>query len=145
MARLREAAADKGDLLVVLTNGPKMSAYGKGSRFGWIHDATAMPEAAEALPISGHGAAVTHDFIAETNPDWLFVLDRAATIQSEEPRAQDTLKSPLVDGTTAWSRDQVVYLPGTEMYVGGGYQSLVTVINAMTAALEAGDTKTAAQ
>lgn len=146
LAKLREAAAGKGDLLVVLTNGPKMSAYGKGSRFGWIHDATAMPEAAEALPISGHGAAVTHEFIAETNPDWLFVLDRAATIQSEEQRAADTLKSPLVDGTKAFSKGQVVYLPGPEMYVGGGgYQALVTVIDAMTTALEAGEAIPSAQ
>ncbi|MDF3605027.1 hypothetical protein PE067_01940 [Paracoccus sp. DMF-8] len=59
---------------------------------------------------------------------------------SSEQRAEDTLKSPLVEGTTAWSKGQVAYLPGAEMYVGGGgYQALVTVIDAMTAALEQAD------
>lgn len=136
LATLREAAADKGNLLVILTNGPKMSAYGKGSRFGWIHDATAMPEAAEALPISGHGASITQEFIAETNPDWLFVLDRAAAIRSDEQAAKATLDTPLVQGTKAWTNGHVVYLPASEMYVGGGgYQALTTVIDAMTAAL----------
>lgn len=146
LAKLRAAAEGKGKLLVVVTNGPKMSAYGKGSRFGWIHDATRMPEAAEALPISGHGAAITQEFIAEKNPDWLFVLDRAAAIQSEEQRADTTLDTPLVQTTTAWSKGQVVYLPGPETYVGGGgYQALVRVIDAMTSALQGSETGFAAQ
>lgn len=136
LTKLREAAADKGNMMVVLTNGPKMSAYGKGSRFGWLFEATGMPEAAEALPISGHGASITQEFIAEKNPDWLLVLDRAAAINSDEQGAKVTLDTPLVQGTKAWKEGNVVYLPESEMYIGGGgIQALNRTIDALTEAL----------
>ena len=52
--------------------------------------------------------------------------------------AEATLKSPLVEGTTAWKSGQVVYLPAADLYIGGGgYGSLVAVIDALTAALSA--------
>lgn len=136
LAKLREAAAGKGKMMVVLTNGPKMSAYGKGSRFGWLYEATGMEEAAEALPISGHGASITQEFIAEKNPDWLLVLDRAAAINSDEQGAKVTLDTPLVQGTKAWQAGNVVYLPESAMYIGGGgIQALNRTVDALTEAL----------
>jgi iron complex transport system substrate-binding protein len=136
LAELRKAAAGKGSALVVMSNGPKMSAYGKGSRFGWIYDATGMAEAAVGLPISLHGATITQEFIAEKNPDWIFVLDRASAIHSGEQPAWETLDTPLVRTTNAWTSGHVVYLPAAEMYVGwGGQQALVAVVNSLTDAL----------
>lgn len=136
VTKLQEAAKGKGKLLVVLTNGPKMSTYGKGSRFGWIFDTTGMPEAVEGLPVSGHGEAITHEFIAEKNPDWLFVLDRGLAVGQDAQSSQQTLDTPLVRETNAWKNDRVVYLPASEMYLGGGgYQALNRVIDKMTEAL----------
>ncbi len=133
---LKNASKGKGTALVVMSNGSKMSAYGKGSRFGWIFEATGMPEAAEGLPISLHGATISYEFIAEKNPDWIFVLDRAAAINSGEQPAWETLDTPLVRKTKAWTAGHVVYLPAAEMYVGwGGQQALVTVVRALTEAL----------
>ncbi len=136
LAKLREAAKDKGNVMVVLTNGPKMSAYGKGSRFGWLYEATAMPEAAEGLAVSGHGEAISPEFVAEKNPDWLFVLDRGQAVGQDGQAAKETLSTPLIEGTTAWKNDQVVYLPASAMYLGGGgYQAMNQMIDAMTEAL----------
>lgn len=46
MSQAAQAAAGKGDVLIVMTNGPKISAYGAGGRFGWLHKDLGLPEAA---------------------------------------------------------------------------------------------------
>ena len=137
LAAVSEAGRDKGTALVVLTNGPKMSAYGKGSRFGWIHDVTGLPPAVESLdPKANHGDAISHEFIAQANPDWLFVLDRGAAIGADMPAAQATLDNKLVLGTNAWKNGHVVYLPADNIYLApGGYTALTETLDALTAAL----------
>ena len=73
---------------MVLTNGPKISAYGPGSRFGWFHSELDLPEAKEGIAPSNHGEAISFEFINEAQPDWLLVIDRvAATGANGEDRA----------------------------------------------------------
>lgn len=137
LADLKAAAEGKGTALIVMTNGTKMAAYGPGSRFGWLHEQTGMaPAIADLDAAENHGNVLTHEAIAEANPDWLFVLDRGAAVGEEGASAEQTLKTPLVEGTTAWKNGQVVYLPAAELYIGGGgWGSLMTVVDALTAAL----------
>lgn len=121
----RAAVEGKGTALVVLTNGPKISAYGAGSRFGWLHTDLGLAQAAEGLSTDAHGEAIGFEFIRDVNPDWLIVIDRAAAIGDEGARAAETLDNALVAETTAWREGQVVYLPAAESYVaGGGVQAL---------------------
>lgn len=137
LAGLSEAGRDKGNALVLLTNGPKMSAYGAGSRFGWIYEVTGMPQAGKPLDAkASHGDAVSHEFIAETNPDWLFVLDRGAAIGAEGPSAEATLDNELVRQTNAWKNGHVVYLPAGNVYLApGGYTALSETLDVLAAAL----------
>ena len=127
-ARLEDARAaveGRGDALIVLTNGPKVSAYGAGSRFGWIHRALGLPEAVEDVDASTHGEAISFEFVRDADPDWLIVIDRVAAIGAEGERAQATLDNALVAETTAWKEGQVIYLDAAEAYVaGGGIQAL---------------------
>ncbi|MDO5632757.1 MAG: siderophore ABC transporter substrate-binding protein [Paracoccus sp. (in: a-proteobacteria)] len=134
---LHAAAEGKGTALVIMTNGPKMAAYGEGSRFGWLHAVTGMPQAIASLdPTANHGSALSPELIADANPDWLFVMDRGAAIGETGQSAQATLDMPLIHGTSAWSKGQVVYLPSTEIYIAaGGYHALNTVIDNLTEAL----------
>ncbi|MBW7057063.1 siderophore ABC transporter substrate-binding protein [Paracoccus bogoriensis] len=142
LERLRAASEAKGRALIVLTNGTRMSAYGAGSRFGWIFDATALEEAAPGLDTATHGQAITHEFIAEVNPDWLIVVDRSAAIGEEGQGAEATLRSGLVEQTTAWSRGQVVNLdPGAAYISAGGYGAMMTLIGQLTQALEGAETR----
>lgn len=125
LAQARAAVQGEGAALVVLTNGPKISAYGAGSRFGWLHSDLGLPEAAQGLSTDTHGEAISFEFIRDANPDWLIVIDRAAAIGEEGNRAQQTLDNALVAETTAWREGQVIYMPAAEAYVaGGGVQAL---------------------
>ena len=130
----RAAVAGKGTALILQTNGPKVSAYGKGSRFGWLHTALDLPEAYANLNPDTHGDAVSFEFIAQANPDWLIVIDRAAAI-GETASAQATLDNPLVAGTTAGQKGQILYLSSGPAYIaGGGYTSITTTLAELTAA-----------
>ena len=135
LAALRAAADGQGTGLIVMTNGPKMSAYGAGSRFGWIFDATGLAEAVPGLDDATHGQAISHEFIAQANPDWLLVVDRGAAIGEDGQGAIETLRSDLVQGTTAWQQDQVIQLDPAATYISaGGYGSTMAVLDQLTQA-----------
>lgn len=137
IAQVQAAAKGKGDALIVLTNGPKISAYGRGSRFGWIHDTVGLPEAYPALKPEVHGDAISFEFIAEVDPDWLIVVDRGAATGAEGPSALETLDNPLVAGTKAAKAGHVVMLNATDLYIaGGGYQALMANFAELLAALK---------
>lgn len=141
IAEARANAADAGDALILLTNGGKVSAYGPGSRFGWLHGALGLTPAADLAAEGGsdsHGQAVSFEYIAELNPDWIFVIDRGAAIGREGEAAQVTLDNPLVAGTDAGQAGHIVYLESGPMYLsGGGIQSLMGTIGEVNDALSA--------
>lgn len=132
----REAAADAGTGLIVMTNGGEVTAYGPGSRFGFLHDVLGLTPAVEDVEAATHGEAVSFEFIAEANPDWLFVVDRDAAIGSGGAAAAQVLDNPLVAGTTAWSSDQVVYVDSADWYItSGGLGTLDQILDQVTSAL----------
>lgn len=134
LAAARAAVAGKGRALILQTNGTKVSAYGAGSRFGWLHSALDLPEAHASLNPDTHGDAVSFEFIAEVNPDWLIVIDRAAAI-GEGASARATLDNPLVAGTVAGRTGQIVHLSAAPIYIaGGGYTSITGTLDEITAA-----------
>ncbi len=137
LAKLDEAkaaVAGKGNALVVLTNGPAVSVYGKGSRFGWLHAALELPEAVADVDAQTHGEAVSFEFIAEANPDWMIVIDRAAAIGADNQAAATTLDNALVAGTTAAQNGQIVYLNPSDIYIsGGGVQSMARTMDEIIA------------
>lgn len=131
----RAAVKGKGKALILMTSGPKVSAYGKGSRFGWVHAALDLPAAVEGVEAATHGEAISFEFVRDANPDWLIILDRAAAIGSGEQNAKATLDNELVAETTAWKKGQVIYLPAADFYIAaGGAQSMANVLGAITQA-----------
>ena len=77
--------------------------------FGWV----------PALEVGGatsdhQGDDVSVEAIAQSNPDWIFVLDRDAAVSSTSDAvpAQDVIDhSPALQNTTAVSQEQIVYAP----------------------------------
>lgn len=138
LASAKAAVAGKGKALIIMTNGPKVSVYGPGSRFGWVHASLDLPAAVTETEAATHGEAVSFEFIRQANPDWLLVLDRAAAIGSSEQGAKVTLDNELVAETTAWKKGQVIYLPAPDFYIAaGGVQSLDRVLATITEAFAA--------
>ena len=132
---VKNLTADKGKSLIVLTNGPKISVYGKDSRFGWLHTELGIEPAIEDVKASTHGEAISFEFIRDTNPDWLIVIDRAAAIGEDATLAAETLNNKLVAETNAWKSGQVIYLDAAKVYIAaGGYQSLMGTLGDLSKA-----------
>ncbi|MNJ43561.1 putative ABC transporter solute-binding protein YclQ precursor [compost metagenome] len=77
--------------------------------FGWV------PALEVDKSSSDHqGDEVSVEAIAQSNPDWIFVLDRDAAVSSTEGAtpAQDVIdNSPALKNTTAVSEGKIVYAP----------------------------------
>ncbi|PYF05559.1 iron complex transport system substrate-binding protein [Rhodopseudomonas faecalis] len=133
IAAARSAAEGKGRALIVMTNGPKISAFGLGSRFGWIHSTLQIAPAVTTMAPSIHGEAVSFEFVRKADPDWLIVVDRAVAIGASDSQARATLDNELVRDTRAWKSGRVIYLPSADLYIaGGGIQAMTRVLAALT-------------
>lgn len=138
-AALKEKSAAAGKGLLILTTGGKMSAYGPGSRFGVLHSDYGVAPAADDLKTGTHGQAISFEFILETNPEWLYVIDRDSAIGREGTAAKQYLDNEIVRQTNAWKNGRVVYLDGVSWYlVGGGITAMQTTVDQLTAALSQG-------
>lgn len=109
--------AGKAEGLIVLTTGGKISAYGAGSRFGLVHDVLGVPPADPNVKADVHGQAVSAEFIADTDPDLLYVIDRDSAIGEAGQAAEKVLDNTLVNGTKAAKNDKIFYLDSFAWYV----------------------------
>ncbi|MCJ8325110.1 MAG: ABC transporter substrate-binding protein [Rhizobiales bacterium] len=131
---LRAQVKDKGTALIIMTNGPKISAFGPGSRFGWVHDDLGITAAIQNVEAVTHGDAITHEFVLNANPDWLIVVDRSAAI-GREGSAAATLDNELIAKTTAWQKGQVIYVNSATWYISGnGIQAMQATVDELSAA-----------
>ncbi|MCL3861028.1 siderophore ABC transporter substrate-binding protein [Actinotalea sp. K2] len=132
----REVTAEAGTGLIVMTAGGEVTAYGPGSRFGFVHDELGLTPAVEDVEEATHGEAVSFEFLAETNPDWFVVVDRDAAIGESGAAAAQVLDNELVAQTTAWQDDQLYYADPVDWYIiNGGLGTLSRIVASVTDAL----------
>jgi iron complex transport system substrate-binding protein len=56
----------------------------------------------------------------ETDPDYLFVVDRGAVVEGGESSAKQVVENELVQGTKAYKEGNIVYLDPNYWYLSGG-------------------------
>lgn len=128
------SASEERALIILGTEG-KMSAYGPSSRFGVIHDVFGFKAADENIEVSTHGQNISFEYILETNPGILFVVDRDAAIGGDAS-VKESLENELVQKTDAFKNDKIIYLNADYWYLsGGGLQSVKEMIKEVEAAL----------
>src|SRR5690606_11924611 len=117
IASVNEKMADSDQkALIVLHNNGRFSAYGKGSRFGMIHDVLGIKEAVENLEIARHGQAVSNEFIQEANPDYLYIIDRTAVVDKEATN-KEAIENRLIQQTNAYKNGKIIYLDPETWYL----------------------------
>jgi iron complex transport system substrate-binding protein len=134
---VQEAAQNAGNALFVMTSASELSAYGPGTRFGFVYNELGLTAADDELTAADHGDAVSFEYLAETDPDLLFVLDRDAAIGESGTAAKQVLDNEFVHGTKAWSNDDVHYLDSTVWYIApNGLPSVESMVEEIAAAVE---------
>ncbi|WZY00724.1 siderophore ABC transporter substrate-binding protein [Bacillus sp. FSL W7-1360] len=132
--KTRAEATDKNGLILSVSEGAA-SAFGAGSRFGLIHDVLGV-KPADDIPAENHGEDVSFEYIAEKDPDYIFLLDRGATV-GEASTAQQVLDNELVGGTKAAKNDKIISLDGGVWYLsGGGLESVKRMVDEIDASFE---------
>ncbi|MCX6498491.1 MAG: siderophore ABC transporter substrate-binding protein [Arthrobacter sp.] len=132
IAETKAKAADAGNGLIVLTSGGEVTAYGAGSRFGIIHDVLGVKTAAGIKANAAHGEAVSFEFIKETNPDLLYVVNRDSATGSDATASNAVLDNDLVKSTNAGKNGKIVNLDPAGWYlVGYGLNNVRAMIDAV--------------
>ncbi|MCR2803315.1 siderophore ABC transporter substrate-binding protein [Paenibacillus soyae] len=122
--------------LIILSNEGKISAFGSGSRFGIIHDVLGITPVDPSIQVDTHGNEASFEFVAEKNPDYLFVVDRNAVVGGNAT-AKDSIENDLVKNTNAFKDGNIVYLDPQYWYLsGGGLISVSEMVAEIGAALE---------
>ncbi|UQZ35639.1 ABC transporter [Paenibacillus sp. PK3_47] len=132
-----KVTAEGKNALIILANDGNISAYGSGSRFGIIHDVFGFKQADENIEATTHGQSVSFEYVAEKNPDYLFVIDRGAAVSTGEPASKELIENDLVKGTNAYKNGKIVYLDPSYWYLsGGGLLSVEAMVEEVSAAVE---------
>lgn len=115
--------------LIMLTNDGSLSVYGSGSRFGMVYDILGSKAADENIESSTHGQSVNFEYVAEKNPDIIFVIDRTLVVGGTNT-ANAVLDNDLVNGTNAAINNKIISLDPDIWYLsGGGITSTSQMIN----------------
>lgn len=96
--------------------------------FGWIPALEV-----ENTTTDHQGDEISVEAIAQSNPDWLFVLDRDAPISGETDKvpAQDVIdNSPALQNTTAVTEGQIIYAP-MDTYLNESVQTFIELFENM--------------
>lgn len=130
VARIQAAAAESGErALIVMTTGGGVTAHGPGSRFAIVHDILGVAPAAEQVAIDAHGDAISYEFILESNPEIIYVVDRDGAIDPANAAAKEIMDNELVNQTTAAQNGDIYYVDSAAWYLAGvGLESLAQVL-----------------
>lgn len=133
---LRARTAKMGTGLLVMTSGGRIGALGPKSWFGTLYNDFGVEPVTSKLDDGPHGQVISSEFILETNPDWLYVIDRDAAIGEKGASARQLLDNELVRQTKAWKAGHVVYLDPVSWYiVGDGLTALQSMADEVSLAI----------
>ncbi|WDR00622.1 ABC transporter substrate-binding protein [Devosia sp. J2-20] len=137
VAEVKAAADGKGNALVLVTNAGNVGVYGPDSRVAWIHNQLGIPTAMPDVEDGDHGGdGISFEFILETNPDWLFVIDRNAGTGESTGAAAALLDNELVNQTSAAQNGHIVYLDPQAAYITmHGYTGVMLLLDQVLAGL----------
>lgn len=131
-------------VLAVITSGGEINyaAPHEGRTLGAVYDMVELTPALEVDDTSGNheGDGVSVEAIAQSNPDWILVMDRDAAVApnngEEYTPANELLKSSqALTDVTAVKEDNIVYMP-EDTYTNEGIQTYTEFLNSIADAME---------
>lgn len=118
--QIREkVTAHSMNALVLMANDGALSVFGPGSRFGVVHKEFGFPPADPKIQVVNHGQNISFEYLLTTNPDFILVIDRAATVGGSIS-AEQVLNNPLVKLTNAAKNGRIIYLSSQVWYAASG-------------------------
>lgn len=144
LERARAAYNGEDTVMAVNTSGGEIGyiAPGEGRTFGPIFDLLDLTPALEIDNASDNhtGDDISVEAIADSNPDWIFILDRDAAISaaSEEgyvPGLELVTSAEALANVTAVVKDQIVVAPA-DTYTNESLQTYTEILDLIAQAFE---------
>ncbi len=137
-----KVAAAELPMLFVQTNGGNLSFHGVGGRYDFLYNDfgfTSAGEQAESEETTdSHGNEISFEFIAETNPGLILLMDRGAAVSEGEATSTDVLVNEVTSGVDAIENDNVYELNPQNWYLNaGGYLTALAQVEEINAAVDA--------
>ena len=135
--KLNAKVTEKGvNGLIALANDGSFSVYGAESRFGIIHNSFGVTPVDETIEASTHGQKASFEYIVEKNPQYLFVVDRAAIVGGTTS-AKELFENELMKKTDVYKNDNIVYLNPNIWYTAtGGFTSTMIMVEEIDNAIK---------
>lgn len=135
--KLNTKVTEKGvNGLIALANDGAFSVYGAESRFGIIHNSFGVTPIDDTIEASTHGQKASFEYIVEKNPQYLFVVDRAA-VTGGTTSAKELFENELMAKTDAYQNDNIVYLDPSIWYTAtGGFTSTMMMVEEIDNAIK---------
>lgn len=128
--------AEGVNALIALANDNAFSVYGEGSRFGIIHKEFGIEAVDKTIESSTHGQKASFEYVVEKNPDYLFVVDRAAIVGGTTS-AKELFENELMEKTDAYKNGNIVYLDPSIWYTAtGGFTSTMKMVEEINSAIK---------
>lgn len=124
----KKIASSSNKIMILLYNAGTFSTFGSDSRYGFVFN-DLKAKAADDLKEEAiyHGTVVSSEYIAEKDPDVLYIIDRNSVLGNVTNRNE--IENKLVQQTSAYKKNKVIYLDPDVWYLsGGGSYSTRTMI-----------------
>lgn len=122
--------------LFVMANDGNLSAFGKGSRFGILFDEFGVTPVDEGIQVTTHGDKISFEYIVEKDPEYLYIMDRAA-VAGGDISAKQVMDNDLIKSTNAYKDDRIIYLDAHTWYVSsGGLTGTMKMVEEIRSSLE---------
>ena len=114
--------------LLILTTGNSLHAYGPGMRYSFVFDVfglqTVVNKDRNEDTKSPGGKTISYEYILETNPDYIMVIDRDFSVNLGKS-AKRLFDNDLIKKTKAYQTNNIYYLDSDIWYLsGGGLESI---------------------
>ncbi|SEB95703.1 iron complex transport system substrate-binding protein [Paramicrobacterium humi] len=142
--RAKAAYDDADSVMGVITSGGDIGyvAPGVGRTLGPVFEILGLTPALDVPESSDdhQGDDISVEAIADSNPDWILVMDRDAAVAADDPAyapAEEVLAgSEALASVSAVTKGNIVYMPA-DTYTNEGIQTYTEFFNAFADALEA--------
>lgn len=136
-SEIRKGVNDASTLFI-MPSGGNLQFYGPNSRFGYVHTDFGFKPAVESDEAQGnHGDTVSPEFIMETNPGIILLLDREAATAETSGAIEDFKTNPLIQETDAYKNNAIFELDPNAWYImPGGVTSSLQMIKDLKVVVE---------
>ncbi|WP_114767584.1 siderophore ABC transporter substrate-binding protein [Vibrio rhodolitus] len=109
--------ANNVDALTVMSSGGNITAFGADSRFSAIYQDFGFKQTAQNVKAKTHGDLVSYEFIRETNPSTLLIVDKDQLTNKGNSTVKRDFENDLVKATNAYQNKQMAYLDISAWYL----------------------------